>query len=104
MARITEAEKDRRVDLIARMINEGHASSECVQYAANEWGIKKRQADAYLADARALIRSDMSMERVDFLASKLRQMEAVYKKAMQSNQMGAAIGAARLQAELTQLL
>ena len=44
------------------------------------------------------------MERVDFLASKLRQMEAVYKKAMQSNQMGAAIGAARLQAELTQLL
>jgi hypothetical protein len=31
-------------------------------------------------------------------------MEAVYKKAMQSNQMGAAIGAARLQAELTQLL
>ena len=44
------------------------------------------------------------MERQDFLAQKLALMDDVAKKALNSNQLGAAIGAARLAAELAQLL
>lgn len=61
---------------------------------------EERQAERYIAKARDLIREDMSMERRDFIAEKLSLMNEVQKKALQSNQLGAVIGAARLAAEL----
>lgn len=104
MARISASEKDRRVHEIAQLIVNGKRPSECVQYAAKSWGIAKRQADAYIAEARQVIRADYSGERRDFLAEKLAALAMVQEKAMASNQLGAAVGAVRLAAELAQLV
>ena len=104
MARITAAEKDRRTHLIAQMIINGTRTSECHRYAAETWGISRRQSEVYVADARALIRADYSADRRDFLAQKLALLEEVTRKAAESNQLNAVIGATRLSAELAQLV
>lgn len=104
MARISASEKDRRVHEIAQLLVNGKRPSECVQYAAKSWGIAKRQADAYIAEARQVIKADFSAERTTFLAEKLAVLSMIQEKAMQSNQLGAAVGAVRLAAELAQLV
>ena len=98
------AEVERRVDQLARLLISGARTSECVRHSTETWGVTRRQSETYIARARKLIRDDMSMERQDFLAQKLALMDDVSKKALNSNQLGAAIGAARLAAELAQLL
>jgi hypothetical protein len=98
------AEVELRVDRLARLLISGARTSECVRYSSETWGVTRRQSETYIARARKLIREDMSMERQDFLAQKLALMDDVAKKALNSNQLGAAIGAARLAAELAQLL
>ena len=104
MARISGVEKDLRVHQIAEMLVNGKRPSECVQHAAKTWGIAKRQADAYIAEARQVIRADYSADRSTFLAEKLAALAKVQEKAMESNQLGAAVGAVRLAAELAQLV
>ena len=104
MARISASEKDRRVHEIAQLLVNGKRPSECVQYAAKSWGIAKRQADAYIAEARQVIKADFSTERTTFLAEKLAALSMIQEKALQSNQLGAAVGAVRLAAELAQLV
>ena len=46
----------------------------------------------------------MSINRQDFIASKLALLDEVQAKALRSNQMGSVIGSIRLQAELVQIL
>ena len=104
MARISAAEKERRVDEIARMLINGTRTSECLRHASDSWGISKRMAEFYVADARAVIRADYSADRRDFLAQKLALLDEVTKKAAESNQLNAVIGATRLSAELAQLV
>jgi hypothetical protein len=104
MNRTPKYETDQRVARVARLLVSGGRTSEVVQFASLEWGVGKRQAERYVSHARDLIREDMSMERKDFIAEKLSLMNEIQKKALQSNQLGAAIGAARLAAELCQVL
>jgi hypothetical protein len=104
MARISREEKEHRIDRVARLIISGGRTSECARFCAEKWGVGRRQAEHYIHEARDLIRADMSMERSDFIAEKLSLMNEIQKKALQSNQLGAAIGAARLAAELAQVL
>ena len=104
MNKTPKYESQQRVSLIARLLVSGGRTSEACRYAAEQWGVGRRQAERYVAQARDLIREDMSMERKDFIAEKLSLMNEVQKKALQSNQLGAVIGAARLAAELVQVL
>ena len=104
MARISAAEKERRVHEIAQMLINCTRTSECLRHASESWGITKRMGENYVADARAVIRADYSSERRDFLAEKLAALAMVQEKAMASNQLGAAVGAVRLAAELAQLV
>ena len=104
MAVISRQEKDRRIHEIAQLIINGKRTSECARYAAENWGVGRRQAEQYIADARDIIRADFSGERQDFLAEKLAALAKVQEKAMESNQLGAVVGAVRLAAELAQLV
>ena len=104
MAVISRQEKDRRIHEIAQLIVNGKRTSECARYAAESWGVGRRQAEQYISDAREIIRDDFSAERADFLAEKLAALAKVQEKAMESNQLGAAVGAVRLAAELAQLV
>ena len=86
------------------MIVNAATTSQILRFCAVEWGVKQRQAETYLARARAIVREDYSQERSDFLASRLGILDKVIQASIKSGQHSNAIGAARLQAELCQLL
>ena len=52
MARITKAEKLRRVNQIRLILARGGTRSECLDLAATEWGLKPRSADFYIHGAK----------------------------------------------------
>ena len=60
--------------------------------------------EKYVAHARTVIRADDSGERRNLLAEKLGALSKIQEKAMASNQLGAALGAVHLAAELAQLV
>lgn len=104
MARVTADESDRRVDELAKLLIGGKRTSELLRFCAENYGVQKRQAEAYVAKAREQLKADMSINRQDFIASKLALLDEVQAKALRSNQMGSVIGSIRLQAELVQIL
>ena len=66
--------------------------------------MSRRQAETYLARAREQVRQDYSLERAEFLASRLGVLDSITQKAIKSGQLSAAVGSVRLSAELAQLL
>ena len=100
----TKQEIDHRIDVIARMICNAASTSQILRYCTVEWGVSKRQAETYLARARETVRQDYSIERAEFLSSRLGVLDSITQKAIKSNQLSAAVGSVRLAAELTQLL
>lgn len=67
-------------------------------------GASERQADRYLAKAREIIKDDYSIERSEFLASRIALLDKIAESSIREKQHSNAVGALRLQAELTRLL
>ena len=100
----TVTQVDERIDRIARMLVNAATSSQIRHFCKQEWGVSRSTCDSYLKRARAIIRADYSTERQDFLASRLGVLDKVIQQSMKSGQHSNAIGALKLQAQLTQLL
>ena len=95
---------DRRVHILVKLLGEARTTSFINQYAKDEWGVTESQTYRYLKRAREIIRNDYSVERPDFLSSRLQMLDEIARASMASGQHSNAIGALRLQAELTRLL
>ena len=67
-------------------------------------GGTERQGQTYLKRAREIIRADYSIERSDFLSSRLALLDKVIDASINSKQHSNAVGALKLQAQLTRLL
>ena len=63
-----------------------------------------RQAQTYLQRAREIIKADYSMERSDFLSTRLAMLEEIIESSIRYKQHSNAVGALKLQAQLTRLL
>ena len=100
----TVTEVDQRIDRIARMLVNAGTSSQIRQFCRSEWGVSNATCDGYLKRARAIIRADYSTERQDFLASRLGVLDKVIQQSLKSGQHSNAIGAMKLQCQLTQLI
>lgn len=100
----TKAEIEHRVHKISRMIVMCSTRSQIQEYARNEWGVSRAQIDVYIERARLLIREDYSVDRMDFIASRLGTLDRIVQESVKSGQHSNAIGAIRLAAELTQTL
>lgn len=97
-------EIDRRVNEVVKLISNAKTSSYVCEHARIEWGVSKSQAHRYLERAREIIRQDYSVERSDFLASRLALLDKIADASIKSGQHSNAVGALRLQAQLTQLI
>ena len=104
MAKASKIEIDRRVHEVVKLIASAKTNSYICQYAATEWGASQRQAFRYLAKAREIIRADYSIERSEFLASRIALLDKIAEASIREKQHSNAVGALRLQAELTRLL
>ena len=104
MAKSTKAEVNRRVHEVVKLICAAKTNSYILRSCAVEWGVQKRQAETYLAKAREVIKADYSIERSEFLASRIALLDKIAEASIREKQHSNAVGALRLQAELTRLL
>jgi len=103
MASITKAEKLRRVTQIRLILSRGGTRSECLELAANEWGLKPRSADFYIHEANRMIVEDFNINRQDYTAQLLQVLHQVMEKGTQTNQMGAVTAAVAQAIKLARL-
>ena len=99
----TAAEKDYRVNRVARLLSNGAVRSEISQYAASEWGCSLRQADRYIAEAREILKADWDIDRRTFTAELLSQLASLQKEARKGNQPHVALGCINTAAKIAQL-
>ena len=100
----TAAEKQFRVNRVARMLANAAVRSEILQYCAEKWGISERQADQYIFDARAILKQDWEIDRRTFTAELLSQLATLQKEARKTNQPNIALGCINSAARLAQLI
>ena len=103
MARISKAEKLRRVNEIRRILARGGTRSECLGLAATEWGLKPRSADFYIHEANQQIVEDFNIERKEYTAQLLQVLHRVMERGTQTNQMGAVTAAVAQAMKLARL-
>jgi len=80
MARITKAEKERRVTEVARFLLQGVGRAKILEYARGTWGTSRAQTDNYIAAATEEIKAKadtdreyeiaLAKERYEFLLTK----------------------------------
>ena len=98
------AEIDRRIHTVVKLLSSAKTSSYVCRYASEEWGVDVRTAQRYLAKAREIIRADYSVDRSEFLGSRLALLDEIIESSIRTKQHSNAVGALKLQAQLTRLL
>lgn len=98
------AEIDRRVHTVVRLLSSAKTNSYILRFCAEEWGVRKRQAETYLQRAREIIKKDYSVERSDFLGTLLALLNEIIEASIRSKQHSNAVGALKLQAQLKRLI
>ena len=91
--RATKVDKQIRIAQLIRLISDGAVTSELVQFAAREWGVGRRQADTYIAEAREVLISDINQDRHIVVAEMMAVCRNVIKKGMQGGNYNAVLGA-----------
>ena len=99
----TNAEKAFRVSTVYGLLCDGASRADIVRFAAENWDIKERMAENYIADARVQIEQDCQLSRQQFLAETLAGLRQVRQSAGRRGQHQVVVNAIRLQAELVGL-
>ena len=99
-----KAEIDRRIHTVVKLLSSTKTSSYVIRFCSEEWGVGQRMAEKYLARAREIMKADYSVERADFLGTRLALLDEIIEASIDSKQHSHAIGALKLQAQLTRLL
>ena len=89
----TIVDKHIRVAQMVRLISNGAVTSELVRYAADHWGLKRRQAETYIAEARDVIVADINQDRQIVVAEMMSVCRTVIKNGMKSGNLQAVLGA-----------
>ena len=64
----TQAEVEMRVARLGRIIANGGKRSDCIRYAAENWGVSERTVDRYLMKVREQFKGDWNIERPELMA------------------------------------
>ena len=90
--RATKVDKVERIHTFVRLISNGAVTSELVRYAADRWGIGRRQAEVYIAEARQTIVDDIDMDRKQVVAELMHTSHTIVKAALKNGELNNAIG------------
>ena len=78
--RATKAVVEYRIQRFARMLGQGASLMDCIQYADQEWGLSKSQAKRLHKAALGEVRETWNLDRADFAALLLQQLNDLHKK------------------------
>lgn len=81
MAKSTDAEMERRVTEVHRLLLTGSTRAEIVRYAANAWLVESRIVDTYIARARRLIRAQANIDRASELGQARSRLNLLFSEA-----------------------
>ena len=99
----TQSEKEYRTYRIAGLLSRGVTRSEIIKYTAAEWGVKLRQTEQYIADARIVLKKDFDIDRRQFTADMLSQLSTLQKEARNNGQLHVALGCINAMAKIAQI-
>jgi hypothetical protein len=99
----SKAEIEQRAQRFARIIANGGRRSDCIRYAAENWGVSDRTCDSYLELARRQLKADWDIERPQMVADLLSQCSTLQMEARRAGQYHIALGAINTAAKLAQL-
>ena len=99
-----KAEIDRRIHTVVKLLSSAKTNSYILRFCSEEWGVTSRQAQTYLQRAREIIREDYYVERSDFLGTRLALLDEIIESSVRCKQHSNAVGAQKLQPQLTRLL
>ena len=99
-----KAEIDRRIHAVIKLLSSAKISNYVCRYARDEWGVSQATVERYMKRAREIIRADYSVERSDFLGTRLALLDEIIEASIRCKQHSNAVGALKLQAQLTRLL
>ena len=99
----TQSEKDYRTFKIAAFLARGVTRSEIIKYTAAEWGVKLRQTEQYIADARIILKKDFDIDRRQFTADVFSQHSTLQKEARNNGQLHVALGCINAMAKIAQI-
>jgi hypothetical protein len=99
----TKAETELRAQRFSRIISNGGRRSDCIRYAAENWGVGERTCDSYLELARQQLKADWDIERPQMIADLLSQLSTLQMEARRAGQLHIALGAINTAAKLAQL-
>ena len=98
MARSTNSVIADRVRTLKQMILSGSSNSVCVEHAADQWGLSRRQSYRLLQRAWASIHDDVDqvgVDRREMTAWAIHQLQRAVGDALDRHNAGAAVGAVR---------
>ena len=81
----------------------GVTRSEIIKYTAAEWGLKLRQTEQYIQDARIVLKKDFDIDRRQFTADMLSQLSTLQKEARNTGQLHVALGCINAMAKIAQV-
>ena len=102
--RASSAEIELRVQKVIEMLLDGYTNFELAKFSKSEWGVGQSGIDAYIRKANVLIKESVNVERDEYIARKLSQLDILYRRASNCEQFSAATGALKLQTELGRLI
>lgn len=102
--RITEIEREKRVNKLAEIIAKGGRRSDCLKYAERHWGVKPTACSHYLKLVKEKLKADFDIERPQMVAELLHQAATLQVEARKKNQLHIALGAINTAARLAQII
>ena len=101
----TKAEKEYRINRVARLLSNGAVRSEVLEYASREWGVARATADSYMAAAREILKADWDIDRRTFTAELMSQLASLQKECRKNgNQAHVALGCINTMAKIAHIL
>jgi hypothetical protein len=108
-AKATEYEKMIRVhDVFEKLVN-CWPTADIVQYAAQKWGVQRRQTDNYIAEAREKLNTYLETQQSEWVAQKMTTLERMARAELDREDSSthnrlAALQVIRTQAQFLQVI
>jgi hypothetical protein len=84
-----------RVERCAQLVQEGKKRREIVTLLSAEWGLSVRRVDDYLQAAYKIIADEAASQRASEVGRSLARLNHLYERALETNNLRAALGAVR---------
>jgi len=101
--RATKAVMEYRIQKVARMMGQGATQADIVQYAKAEWGLSYSQGRRLWREAMTEVKENWSIDRDEFAALILQQVNALLKKTNERQNDAVTLGCLNTAAKIAKL-